>query len=87
MGSITLHNLDDSLYAMLKRKARGEGKSMNKTIQELLAEAMGQKRRPEKKGKARDEYAELCGAIPGEELKRMEDAEKEFEALDEREWK
>lgn len=87
MGSITLHNLDDSLYTMLKKKAREDGTSMNRAIQELLAEAMGQKRRPEKKGKARDEYAELCGAMPGEELKRMEDAEKEFEAIDEREWK
>jgi hypothetical protein len=87
MSSITLHNLDNSLYAMLKKKAREDGKSMNRVIQELLAESMGQKKRPQKKGKVRDEYAELCGAMPSEELKRMENAEKEFEVIDERDWK
>ena len=87
MSSITLHNLEDSLYAMLKKKARKEGKSMNRAIQELLAESVGLKKKSEKSGNRKDEYAELCGAMSREELRRMEDAEKEFEVIDERDWK
>ena len=87
MSSITLHNLDDSLYSMLKRKAREEGKSMNRAIQEMLAESLGLKKRSRKSGNRKDEYAELCGAMPREELESMEDAEKEFEVIDERDWK
>ena len=53
------------------------GKSLNRTIQELLAESVGPKRNAGKSGK-KDVYAELCGAVPAEELKKMVEAEKEF---------
>ena len=87
MSSITLHNLEDSLYALLKQKARKEGKSLNRTIQELLAESVGLKRKAGKSGKKKDVYAELCGAMSAEELKKMEEAEKEFEVIEETDWK
>ena len=87
MSSITLHNLEDSLYALLKQKARKEGKSLNRAIQELLAESMGLKRKPGKSGNKKDVYAELCGAMSLEELKKMEEAEKEFELIEEKDWK
>ena len=87
MSSITLHNLEDSLYALLKRKARTEGKSLNRTIQELLTESVGLKRKAEKSGKKKDVYEELCGAMSAEELRKMEEAEKEFEVIEEKDWK
>jgi hypothetical protein len=86
VNSITLHNLGDSLYALLKRKARKEGKSLNRTIQELLAESMGLGRTAGKTGKKKDIYDELCGALSAEELRTMEEVEKEFEAIDEKDW-
>jgi hypothetical protein len=86
MSSITLHNLEDSLYALLKQKARKEGKSLNRTIQELLTESVGLKRKAEKSGK-KDVYTELCGSMSPEELKKMEEAEEEFEAIEEKDWK
>jgi hypothetical protein len=86
MSSITLHNLEESLYALLKQKARKEGKSLNRTIQELLTESLGLKRKAAKGGK-KDVYTELCGAMSREELKKMEEAEKEFEVIEERDWK
>ena len=87
MSSITLHNLEDSLYTLLKQKARKEGKSLNRTIQELLTESMGMKRKAEKSGKKKDVYSELCGVMSREELKKMEEAEKEFEVIEEKDWK
>ena len=86
MSSITLHNLEDSLYALLKQKARKEGKSLNRTIQELLTESVGLKRKAEKSGK-KDVYTELCGSMSAEELKKMEEAEEEFEVIEEKDWK
>jgi len=87
MSSITLHNLEDSLYAFLKRKARTEGKSLNLTIQELLKESVGLKGKAGKNAKKNDVYAELCGAMSREELRKMEKAEKEFEVIEEGDWK
>lgn len=87
MSSITLHNLEDSLYALLKQKARKEGKSLNRTIQELLTESVGMKRKAEKSGKRKDIYTELCGAVSAGELKTMQEAEKEFEVIEEKDWK
>jgi len=85
MRSTTLHNLDDALYALLKQKARKEGKSMNRTIQELLAEATGLKKRPGHRAK-KDIYTELCGAMTAGELKELEEAERDFERIEEKDW-
>jgi hypothetical protein len=85
MSSITLHNLDDSLYMLLKKKAREQGTSLNRTIQEMLAESIGVKKQNGKGGK-KDAYAKLCGALPPEELANLEAAEKEFEVIEDGDW-
>ena len=85
MGSITLHNLDDALHALLKQKARREGKSLNRTAQELLGEATGLKKKAGNRTK-KDVYDELCGALPAEELEEMREAEREFERIEEKDW-
>lgn len=87
MGSITLHNLEDSLYALLKQKARKENKSMNRTIKELLALSMGLEEKADKKRKKKDVYDELCGTMSPEELVKMEEAEEEFEVIEDKDWK
>jgi len=87
MSSITLHNLEDSLYTLLKQKARKEGKSLNRTIQELLTESVGLRGKAGKSGRKKDVYAELCGSMSPEELKKMEEAEEEFEVIEEKDWK
>ena len=40
-----------------------------------------------KSGKKKDVYTELCGAMSPPELKRMNEAEKEFEMIDVKNWK
>jgi len=47
---------------------------------------VGLKRKAEKSGK-KDVYTELCGSMSPEELKKMEEAEEEFEAIEEKDWK
>ena len=41
MKSITVHNLDESLDAEIKKLARKKGISLNKTIKNLLRESVG----------------------------------------------
>ncbi len=62
-------------------------KSLNRTIQELLTESVGLKGKVGENGKKKDVYEELCGAMSYEELKKMEEAEKEFDAVEEKDWK
>ena len=86
MSSITLHDLDDSLYAVLRKKAGKEGKSMNRTIKDLLEESLGLKRNTADRGKSA--YARLCGAMPAEEADRLRRYEREeLETIDEGDWK
>lgn len=86
MNSITLHNIPSSLYGLLKQKARRDGKSLNRTIQGLLAEALGL--HGDKGGRARrDVYDEICGSLPAEEMARMLEAEKDFEKIDPEDWR
>ena len=85
MSSITLHNLPSSLYGLLKQKAQNEGKSLNRTIQDLLSESLGLGGKPARRGK-KDVYDEMCGAMPMEERTRMEESEKEFEATHDEDW-
>lgn len=48
---------------------------------------MGLKGKVGENGKKKDVYEELCGAMSYEELKKMEEAEKEFDAVEEKDWK
>lgn len=41
MKSITIHNIDDELEAIIREKSKKEGKSLNKIIQDLLRKALG----------------------------------------------
>lgn len=47
MKSITIHNLDDPLYTLIRVKAKNEGLSLNKAIKKLLADALHLPERPE----------------------------------------
>jgi len=49
MGSLSIHGLDPEIEAKLRRLARDEGRSLNKTIKRILTEALGGSRRDEKR--------------------------------------
>ncbi len=60
MKSITIHNLDDSLDTLIRKKAKKNGLSLNKTIQMLLKESLGLKTKEVFNHKS--DFVELCGA-------------------------
>ena len=59
MKSLTLHKLPAPLAERLEREARGRGKSLNKTAQELLQFALGMD--GEKPKDPMDDYRDLFG--------------------------
>ncbi|RQD77267.1 hypothetical protein [Desulfonatronospira sp. MSAO_Bac3] len=40
MKSITIHNLEDPLDTLIRQKAKSDGTSLNKTVKNLLAQAL-----------------------------------------------
>jgi hypothetical protein len=83
MKSITVHNLDDSLAAVLRHKARQDGSSLNRTIKRLLALAVGLKG---EKPVARGDFKRFCGAWNGKEALEFSAAMKSFERFDKADW-
>ena len=85
MKSITIHGLDDILSEALKMKAKEEGLSLNKTIKKLLEQAFGIKRHG--KDKFRKHFNELCGVWSKEDVKEFKNKTKDFEKINQEDWK
>jgi hypothetical protein len=84
MRSITIHDLDDSLEALIEEKAREEGLSLNKTVKMLLRQALGLA--PGGNGDRKADFTEFCGvwtkADEAEFVKNTRDLHK----IDPRDW-
>lgn len=82
--SITIHNLDDSLEAMIAERARKEGLSLNKTVKLLLRKALGLDPAggTEKKG----DFSELCGVWSKGEKAEFDRSTKDLRRVEQRDW-
>lgn len=85
MKSITIHNLDDSLDTLIRERAKKQGTSLNKTIQQLLKQALGLK--PGKKPDHRDDFSELSGIWSKKDLNDFTSKTKDFGKIDESDWR
>ena len=83
MKQLTLRNIPEDIEREIRRIARERGSSINKTIHELLGEALGIDRTS---GKKRD-LSEFSGFWDEEEAKEFEKATEVFEKVDEELWK
>ncbi len=59
MRSITIHNLDESLDALIRERAKEEGLSLNRTVKMLLRKALVLE--PSRNSDRRTYFAEFCG--------------------------
>jgi len=82
--SLTIHNLDDSLEAMIEEKAKKEGLSLNKTVKLLLRKALGlgPGAGTEKKG----DFSELCGVWSKAEKAEFDRNTKDLRKVERRDW-
>ncbi len=85
MKSITIHGIDDSVYEVIKNKAKAEGKSINKTVKKILEEATGVK--PAESMKHESEFVEFLSVWTKEDLEEFKKNTRDFEGIDEEEWK
>lgn len=83
MTSITIHGLEEPLDSLIREKARQQGLSLNKTIKQLLAEALGVT--PDIKT-PRHNFEDLCGVWSPEELEEFTRNTQEFSITDPRDW-
>jgi plasmid stability protein len=80
MKSLTIHNIDEPLLALLRDKARREGKSINQTVMEIFEQETGMK--AEKQPPHLAEFEGLCGVWTAQDLAEFKKATKDFEKID-----
>ena len=84
MKSITVHDLDNELYASLRSQATSQGLSLNKTIKQILRESLGL---THKLAKKRD-FSKFVGVWSKKEADEFDKIiNEEFENIDEEDWK
>jgi len=82
MKSITIHQLDDTLASRIQDEADRTGLSLNKTVKQLLAEALGISRK-----KKKNDFSKFAGTWTEEEYREFEKNTEDFERIDPEEWK
>ena len=84
MKSISIHGLDKETEKLLKKRAESEGKSVNKTVKEILEKALGVG--PVRKDH-RDDFVEFLGIWTKEESRQFRKAIEDMEKVDPGDWK
>lgn len=84
MKSISIHGVDEEIEKKLDERAKSKGKSVNRVVKELLAEALGLGGKlPDK----RADFADLCGIWTKEEAEEFSKSVADLEAADPGDWK
>ena len=84
MKSITIHGMDPALDGAVRKKAQQLGLSLNKTIKQLLAAALGIDLQAGQNRKAG--FADLCGAWSREDLIEFDNASADLRKIDPEDW-
>jgi hypothetical protein len=83
MKSLTIHDMDDELAALLERKAGETGLSLNKLVKKLLASALGLS---SLRSDRRKDFEPMCGIWSPEEAADFKKAVRDFERVDPEDW-
>jgi hypothetical protein len=83
--SITIHDLDASTAKLIEERAKAEGRSLNKTIQALLEQALGVKPR-ELRPDRLEIFSEFLGKWQASDVARFERATKALRKIDDEDW-
>jgi ribosomal protein L10 len=85
MSSITIHNIDHTIDALIRKEAREKGTSLNKTVKQLLRKALNVKNEPQP-DRLKD-FRELCGVWTAQDARAFAEATEQFEKIDKDQWK
>jgi hypothetical protein len=84
MKSITIHGIDEPLWAMLKSKSQADGVSLNRVIKALLEVSLGITPKVDQERKL--EFQSFCGVWSDTDLQEFETARAACEKIDEADW-
>lgn len=85
MKSLTLHNIDEPLLALVKEKANAQNVSINQFLKDLIEKTIGYKRA--KTARFIDDFRDVCGVWSQEQRAEFESSVKDFEHVDQDDWK
>ena len=84
MKSITIHGLEDPLDALIRKKAREQNLSLNKTIKKLLQESLGLS---DNATTGRKElFSDLCGVWTDEDIQKFTANTRDMNTVDPDDW-
>jgi len=85
MKSLTLHNLEEPLLALLKETAKNHKMSINQFAKSLIEKSLGYKKSEQLP--YYNDFKDFCGIWSKDELQEFENVTKQFEKIDQEDWK
>jgi hypothetical protein len=85
MKSITIHGLDATLDRLIRKRAKKQGYSLNRTIKRLLEESLGIHMK--KKSDHRDDFLDLFGIWTKKEAEKFSAGLIDLEKIDKEDWR
>ncbi len=84
MRSITIHGVGEDADKLIKKRAKSEGRSVNKVVKGLIEESLGLGPR---QSDHREDFAEFCGLWSEEEAASFLEAVADLEKIDKDDWR
>jgi len=82
--SISVHGLSEEAAELLRRRAKNEGRSVNKVMKDMIDQSLGL---GSGKNDNRAAFAEFCGVWTEEEARAFLDSIDDLERIDEADWR
>ncbi len=86
MKSISVHGIDKETEKALQERAKAEGRSVNKIVKGLIAEALGLGGQVKDRDRRQD-FADLCGAWTKDDADGFLEAIADLETVDPKDWR
>jgi len=84
MKSISVHGIDEEMEKEIEERAKKEGRSVNRTVKDLIAKALGIGDKP---ADNKAEFADLCGVWTEAEADEFLELIADLEAVDAKDWR
>lgn len=84
MKSITVHGIDQEMEKLIRKRAKSEGRSVNKVMKELIGRSLGL---GEKKKDNREDFADLCGLWSKDDADAFLKVIGDIEVIEKEEWR
>ena len=84
MKSITIHGLNDTLDKLIRKRAKKEGYSLNKTIKALLEESLGIRKKQD--SGHRQDFLDLFGIWTKTEAEAFSSIIEDLEKIEKEDW-